>query len=170
MAFVKEQGNVVAFAEFSDLEAADQLLLASNEGLNDSSIIDPLLKRATERILSKLQSSTWWRSYFIKRSSSVVITKVTDIPPLNANYILARQNDFTDLCVATGLAEYILPLIADFGSEDNAERQKMSYYSTRAENLLKELVEAGDWYDFDASGVITSDEKEATVVNNRRIR
>ena len=169
MAFVKEQGNVVAFAEFTDVENADQLVLKLNEGLNDSSIIDPLLVRATERILSKLQSSSWWRSYFMNRSSSG-ISKVSDIPPLNANYIISRQNDFTDLCVATAMSEYILPLVADFGSEDNAERQKMGYYSTRAEGLLKELVEAGDWYDFDGSGVITSDEKQATVTNLRRIR
>lgn len=169
MAFVKEKGNVVSFAEFADLELSDQLLLVSNEGLNDSSVIDPKLVRATERILSKLQSSAWWRSYYLNRTSSS-ITKVTDVPPLNANYIIARQNDFTDLCLATALAEYILPMIADYGSEDNAERQKMGYYAERAANLFTELVEAGDWYDFDASGVVTSDEKQASVVNLRRIR
>lgn len=169
MAFVKTQGNVVAFAEFADLEARDLLLLTSNEGLNDSSVIDPQLQRATDRILSKLRSSTWWRAYFLARSPSAV-TKVSDIPPLNANYILARQNDFTDLCLATALSEFILPMVADFGSEDNAERQKMSYYATRAENLFIELIEAGDWYDFDGHGVITSDEKQASVVNTKRIR
>lgn len=169
MAFVKEKGNVVAFAEFSDLEARDLLLLASNEGLNDSSVINPQLQRATERILSKFRSSSWWRAYFLARSPTG-IKKVSDIPPLNANYILARQSDFTDLCLATALSEYILPMIADFGSEDNAERQKMGYYATRAEGLFNELMEAGDWYDFDESGVISSDEKEATVVNNVRIR
>ena len=169
MAFVKEKGSVVAFAEFADLEARDLLLLTSNEGLNDSSVIDPQLQRATDRILSKLRSSTWWRAYFVARSPQG-ITKVSDIPPLNANYILARQNDFTDLCLSTALSEFILPMIADFGSEDNAERQKMGYYATRAENLFNELIEAGDWYDFDGHGVITSDEKEPTVTNNRRIR
>ena len=169
MAFVKDRGNVVAFAEFSDLEARDQLLFVSNEGLNDSSVIDPMLVKATDRILSKLRSSDWWRAYFIARSPST-ITKVSDIPPLNANYILARQDDFTDLCLSMALAEFILPMIADFGSEDNAERQKMGYYSTRAESLFTELVEAGDWYDFDGHGVVTSDEKMATVTNNKRIR
>lgn len=169
MAFVKEKGNVVSFAEFADLELSDQLLLVSNEGLNDSSVIDPKLVRATERILSKLRSSQWWRSYYQKHTSTTV-TKITDVPPLNANYILSRQNDFTDLCLATALSEYILPMIADYGSEDNAERQKMGYYAERATNLFNELVEAGDWYDFDASGVITSDEKQAAVVNLRRVR
>ena len=53
MAFVIEKGNVVAFAEFADLEARDQLVLTSNEGLNDSSVIDPMFVKATDRILSK---------------------------------------------------------------------------------------------------------------------
>ena len=168
MAFVKEKGNVVAFAEFSDLESADNLVIVSNTVLDDSSVIDPQLRKATDRILSKLRSSDWWKSYFTRRDTS--IRRVADIPALNPNLILARQSDFTDLCLSTALAEFILPMVADFGSEDNAERKKMDYYATRAEDLFKELVEAGDWYDFDASGIITSDEKEATVVNNVRVR
>lgn len=169
MAFVKESGNVVAFADFEDFSNCDQLLILSNGGLDDSSVIEPLLKKATDRILSKFRSSSWWRAYFTARSSPRP-TKVSDIPALNANNIKARQSDFTDLCLATALSEYIIPLVADFGSEDNAERMKMSYYATRAESLFTELVEAGDWYDLDADGIITSDEKEPTVTNLKRIR
>ena len=48
---------------------------------------------------------------------------------------------------------------SDFGDEDNAERRKMGYYETRATELFIELVNAGDWYDFDGDATIQTDEK-----------
>lgn len=170
MAFVLTAGKVVSFAEFDDVQARDQLLFVVNESLKDGTIdVDACLVRATERILSKIRNSDWWRSYFVKRDQSSLRT-VADIPALDANLILSRHNDFNDLCVYTALAEYILPAIANFGTEDNAERQKMGYYDTKASDLLAELLVAGDWYDFDNSGVITSDEKDPGTHNPRRIR
>ena len=172
MAFVKEKGNVVAFAEFADVVARDQLLFDTNEGLNDSSIIDPTLVRATERILSQLRNTDWWRLYFISgtKHTTIPLGAVADIPALDADYIADRHNEFNDLCVYTALAEYVLPMIADFGSEDNAERQKMGYYATKAQTLFNELVTAGDWYDFDGSGVVASLEKQPGIINTRRVR
>lgn len=170
MAFITASGKVVSFAEYSDVESRDIRLFETNEVLSeDETVIDDLLVRATERIIAKLSSSNWWRSYFANRTTTSLRT-VADIPALDPNYILARQNDFTDLCVYTALAEYILPKIADFGSEDNAERQKMGYYGTKAQALFDELVEAGDWYDFDKSGVISSAEKAPSLTNLKRVR
>ena len=169
MAFVTELGNVTSFAEFQDVVDKDSRLFDANEGLSDD-IVDAQLVRATERILTKLRSSAWWRSYFVNRNTSTTINSVADIPALDPNKIKDRYNDFTDLCVYTALAEFILPSVADFGKEDSAERQKMGYYVQKADSLFGELVTAGDWYDFDDNGSIVSDEKQPGQYNLKRVR
>jgi len=169
MAFITESGNVTSFAEFQDVVNKDQRLFEANEGLSDD-IVEQQLIRATERILSKIRSTAWWRSYYIRRDSSIVYATAADIPAVNANRIKARLNDFTDLCVFTALSELILPSIADFGNEDNAERQKMGYYTQKADALLGELITNGDWYDFDNSGTISSAEKSPGQYNLKRVR
>jgi len=168
MAFITESGTVTSFAEFQDVVNKDQRLFDSNEGLSDD-LVEQQLVRATERILTKLRASAWWRSYYVVRSTTA-ITTTADIPALNVNRIKARTNDFTDLCVYTALAEFILPSIADFGKEDNAERQKMGYYSQKADNLFGELIAAGDWYDFDGDNTIETDEKSPGYYNLKRVR
>ena len=170
MAFIEEAGTVVSFAEFQDVLNKDQRLFEANEGLSDDAVEQQLV-RATERILTKLRSSAWWRSYFIARNNNVVQLKtVADIPALDPNRIIDRESDFTDLCVYTALSEYILPSIADFGNQDSAERQKMAYYTQRADELFGELITAGDWYDFDDSGTIASTEKSPGQYNLKRVR
>ena len=169
MAFITESGNVTSFAEFQDVVNKDQRLFEANEGLSDD-IVEQQLIRATERILSKIRSSPWWRSYYVTRDSATVYNTAADIPAVNANRIKARLNDFTDLCVFTALSEFILPSIADFGNEDNAERQKMGYYTNKAETLFGELITNGDWYDFDNSGTISSAEKSPGQYNLKRVR
>ena len=169
MAFITESGNVTSFAEFQDVVNKDQRLFEANEGLSDD-IVEQQLIRATERILSKIRSSAWWKSYYIRRDQNTVYNTVADIPAVNPNRIKARLNDFTDLCVFTALSEFILPSIADFGSEDNAERQKMGYYTQKADTLFGELITNGDWYDFDNSGTISSDEKSPGQYNLKRVR
>ena len=62
MAFVEEAGEITSFAEFQDVVNKDQRLFEANEGLSDD-IIETQLIRATERILTRLRSSSWWRSY-----------------------------------------------------------------------------------------------------------
>jgi hypothetical protein len=168
MPFIVENNTVVSFAEFQDVIQKDQRLFDSNEGLSDE-IIETSLARATERILTKLRASDWWVSYYIDRTSGAFRT-VADIPALDANRIKARQNDFTDLCVFTAMAENILPIIADFGNNDSAERQKMGYYAQRADALYGELITAGDWYDFDNNNTIASSEKSPGQYNLKRIR
>jgi hypothetical protein len=169
MAFIEEAGTVVSFAEFQDVVNKDQRLFEANEGLSDD-IVEQQLIRATERILSKLRSSGWWRSYYVNRSTGTSLNTVADIPAVDPDRIKSRLNDFTDLCVYVALSEFILPSIADFGNEDNAERQKMGYYTQKADSLFGELITNGDWYDFDDSGTISSDEKSPGSYNLKRVR
>jgi hypothetical protein len=168
MAFVIESSTVTSFAEYQDVVDRDQRLFQANEGLTDD-VVDPLLVRTTERILTKLRASDWWRSYYLDQSNSPIYT-VADIPALNPNKIKARASDFTDLCVYWALMEYILPNIADFGNENNEERQKMGYYSNKADKLFGELITAGDWYDFDGDLTVESSEKQPGFYNLKRVR
>jgi len=169
MAFVTENNITVSFAEFTDVVSKDQRIFEANEGLSDETV-DAALVRSTERILAKLRNTQWWKTYYTRRDTTGLISSVPDIPALDPDKILARQSDFTDLCVFTALAEQILPGIADFSDPDSSERQKMAYYTQRMESLFNELVSAGDWYDFDDDGTIESSEKEIGYVNLKRIR
>ena len=169
MPFVTENNNVISFAEFQDVVNKDARLFDANEGLSDD-IVEAQLVRATERIISNLRSSAWWQGYYVNRSQGTVLKTLADIPALDVNRSIGRQNDFTDLCVYTALSEYILPSVADFGKEDNAERQKMGYYTQKADALFGELISAGDWYDFDDSGTIASNEKQPGQYNLKRVR
>lgn len=158
MPFVYENDNVISFAEFQDVLDRDQRLFDANEGLTDD-VIDPLLVRGTQRLLSKIKSSAWWKE-----------RNYPSIPDVNPDLIINRQGDFTDLCVYQSLTEYILPIVADFGKEDNAERQKMFYYTQKAEALFIELITSGDWYDFDESGTISDTEIKPGNQFDKRIR
>lgn len=168
MAFIVESGDVISFAEFDDLFARDSRVIDNNESLTDD-VIESHLIRATERILTKLRLTQWWQEYYMDRSSETYNTRA-DIPALDANKIKNRQNDFTDLCVYTALAEFILPKVADFGNEEDAERNKMGYYQNKADGLFNELVTVGDWYDFDDDDTISSSEKEPGRINLKRVR
>jgi hypothetical protein len=167
MAFISSGGNVISFAEDQDVFDADLRLFDANEGLDDG--VETSLIRSTERILTRLRASEWWQSYYVSRSTAT-LSSIADIPALDANRIIDRKNDFTELCVAIAMSEYILPKIADFGAVDNAEKNKMSYYTQRAEKIFAELITAGDWYDFDNSGAITSGEKQPGKYNLKRVR
>ena len=92
MAFITESGTVTSFAEFQDVVNKDQRLFDSNEGLSDD-LVEQQLVRATERILTKLRSSAWWKSYYVVRTTTA-ITTTADIPALDVNRIIARATDF----------------------------------------------------------------------------
>ena len=169
MAFIEQDNNIVSFAEYQDVIDRDQRLFDANEGLSESAIESALI-RTTERILSKIRSTNWWVDYYVKRNGSTTYRTRADIPALDPNRIIDRKNDFTDLCVYMALSEIILPSIADFGTQDNAERNKMSYYVNKAEHLFGELISDGDWYDYDDDGVIESQEKSPGFYNLRRVR
>ena len=156
MAFVYVDDMIESFAEFQDVLDHDQRLFDSNEGLSDT-VVYPLLVRSTERILTKIQSTQWYKDN----------APNTTIDP---TYILTRHNDFTDLCVYTAMSQYILPLIADFGTPDNAEIEKMKFYENKMNQLFGELIEDGDWYDWDNDGQINPSEVKPGRTLPRRIR
>jgi hypothetical protein len=169
MAFINDGTTVISFAEYQDILDRDSRLFVTNESLSED-VVEPLLIRATERILTKLRSTQWWQSYYVRRSNSGTFLTSADIPALDPLKIQDRESDFTDLCVYTALAEFVLPLVADFGTQDNAERQKMGYYTQKASALFDELVSAGDWYNFDGTATITSAEKQPGFINLKRVR
>jgi len=170
MSFIIENNVTISFADYDDCVDKDKRLFEQNEGLTDDYVEEQLI-RATERILSKLRSSSWWRAYFIRRdTANTVINTVADVPALDPDKIKSRLNDFRDLCVYTAFSNFVLPSIADFGAEDNAERNKMGYYSNKADDLFGELITAGDWYDFDDDGSIASTEKSPGQYNLKRVR
>ena len=169
MPFVIENDQLLSFAEFEDVAGLDQRIFSANEGLSPDQVFEALV-RASERILTQIRSSNWWKSYYVNRSSGESFRTVADIPSLTPSRIIDREKDFTDLCVFVALSEYILPGVADFGDDDSAERKKMSYYKQRADQLFAELIRAGDWYDFDGDGVITSQEKQPGQYNLKRVR
>ena len=169
MAFIIENDITVSFADFQDVVSKDQRLFEANEGLSDD-IIEQQLIRSTERILDKFRATQWWRSYYSRRDQTIQYQTAADVPALDPDRIRDRENDFTDLCVYTALSEYILPSIADFGNEDSSERQKMGYYTQKADSLFAELITSGDWYDFDGDGNIQQGEKQPGQYNLKRVR
>lgn len=169
MAFIIENDVIISFAEYADVLKTDRRVFDSNEGLTDDVVEDALI-RATERIISLIRGSRWWKEYYLTRDTSSTINTVADIPSPDINRIAGRSNDFTDLCVYHALAHYILPQVADFGDEADTERAKMAYYTQKADNLFGELITAGDWYDFNDDSTISSEEKEPSYYNLRRVR
>jgi len=175
MAFITVSGNVIAFAEYSDVTDTDQRLFEANEGISSETMVEDLTEKATARILQLIRNTAWWRRYYLVEANEAqrqaTNTRSTpDVPLPNANLILARRADFTDLCVYFTLYEYLLPKVADFSSQDNAEVQKIGVYRTKFDKLFLELIEDGTWYDFDNSGTITELEKLPTRVNLVRVR
>jgi hypothetical protein len=177
MAFINPGGTgVIAFAEYSDVTSADQRLFESNEGISDPDMVEDLTAKATQRILQLFKNTSWWTRYFILEATSAQVTAAQtqsgylDVPLPNANLILARQADFTDLCVYFTLYEYLLPKVADFSNQDTAEVRKIGFYQTKFDKLFRELIDDGSWYDFDASGQVTSNEKLPTRTNIVRVR
>ena len=175
MAFITVSGNVIAFAEYSDVTDTDQRLFEANEGISSETMVEDLTEKATARILQLIRNTAWWRRYYLVEANEAqrqaTNTRSTpDVPLPNANLILARKADFTDLCVYFTLYEYLLPKVADFSSQDNAEVQKIGVYRTKFDKLFLELIEDGTWYDFDNSGTITALEKLPTRVNLVRVR
>ena len=161
--------QVVSFAQYSDVVSTDQRLFEANEGLTEA-VIDDFLVRSTQRILSLIRSTAWWGSLYYKTTPTSAVVLKTDLPQVNPVLILTRQDDFTELCVGYALWNYILPLIADFSKEDNAERAKIGFYQGKYQFLFDELINAGDWYDMNADGIVQAAEKLEGHNSLKRIR
>ena len=164
MAFITQGSTVISFADYDDALTIDQRVFEENEGLSADDVEDALI-RSTERILDILRNTAWYRRLALSQGASVLT-----IPAVSANKIVSRQNDFTDLCVFYALQHYLLPKIADFGTEDNAERVKIDFYLAKFNTLLEELLSDGDWYDYSGDGTVNTDEIQPFPVNYQRVR
>lgn len=175
MPFIRSGGNVIAFAEYSDVTNTDQRVFEANEGIADATMVEDLTEKATSRILQLIRNTGWWKRYYLIEATDAqrlaTNTRSTpDVPLPNANYILGRQADFTDLCVYFTLYEYLYPKIADYSAQDNAEVQKIGVFRTKFDTLFRELIEDGTWYDFSGDGSVTETEKLPTRTNLVRYR
>lgn len=169
MAFIETTTNFVSFAQYTDMTETDSRLFVANEALTEDVVTD-LLVRSSSRILSNIQATEWWRSYFLSQDTTTTIRTVADIPAPSGLKVKGRRDDFTDLCCYLTMYYYILPKVADFGSDDNDEKQKLGFYEQKYEKLFGELITAGDWYDFDGTGTISSTEKVPGHYRIRRVR
>ena len=175
MAFIISGGTVISFADADDVHTIDQRVFEANEGLTDA-IVEEVLIRGTTRIIQNFGASDWWRSYYIRMSGGTYDPLIYNslgllpIPDPDPNKILARQADFTDLCVYYSLSYYLLPKIADFSKEDNAERAKIGFNQEKYNFRFEELINSGDWYDFGGDGVVQSNEKLPGHMSLRRVR
>lgn len=172
--WIQVGGVVVAFAEYADVTATDQRVFEANEGLTES-VVEDLTEKATSRILSKIRQTAWWTNYYLTKADAAqrlaTQTMSTAYVPLpTPNNIQGRQADFTDLCVYLTLYEYLYPKIADFNNVDSAEVQKIAVFRTKFNELFKELIEDGSWYDFSGDGTITDLERDPTRTNLKRVR
>lgn len=158
MPFTYNGSDVLSFAEYQDVLDQDQRLFEANEGLTDD-VIEHLLERSTQRILDLIRLTDWWRDMYLTKTANPTYNTRADVPEVDPNKIIARKDDFTELCTMYALWYYILPKVADFSKEDNAERAKIGFYQGKYQFLFDELVNSGDWYDLDGTGVVTSDEK-----------
>lgn len=174
MAFIRSGGNVISFAEYEDVTAKDQRVFESNEGLT-SIIVEDLLERSTQRIISNISASDWWRGYYVRMSGAtydplIFTSGLVAVPSMDPNKIKAREADFTELCVYHALSNYILPKVADFSREDNSERVKIGFFNEKYRSLFQELIDDGSWYDFSGDGTIQNTEKMPTRTNLVRVR
>jgi hypothetical protein len=176
MAFILVGGNVVSYAEYTDVLQTDQRLFEANElKIPDESgfpnvtvFIEEMLERATSRINTKIKASAWWKGYLAYTGTTV--SNPALLPDFNPNRILSRKQDFTDMCVAYALKEMILPLIADFGNPESPEVQKIKFYDAKFNDLFNELLDMADWYDADGDGTVEDREKAYTFLPTRRSR
>lgn len=179
MAFIfNGSGNVISFSDSFDCKDIDQRFFEANE-INFTDAASPafssldeylevLCEKSTARILFKLKASNWWRNYngFVGNS----IPSIDDLPDVDPDKIKSRQQDFTDMCVYYTLKEYLVPKIADFGSDESQDIAKIKYYEQKFQDMFDELTAIADWYDYDGDGTVEASEKMTSYRMTRRTR
>jgi hypothetical protein len=168
MAFYFSYQTFVSFATYDDLIQRDQRILEANEGLTQAEI-DEYLKQASQRMLTQLRNTDWWKDSCFTIDPTLG-RDLRLLPVVNPSYIRAREQEFKDLNVYFALQEYIYPSLADFGNPESAEVAKIKFFKDQYDKLFQELIQSGDWYDFDADGTIEKAEKFPSVVNRVRVR
>ena len=181
MAFITDSGgNVVSFAEYTDVVQKDQRIFESNNlkipaesgFLSVQDYVEDMLTKSTDRILLKIKTSAWWSTYNNYTGTSFELNNLPNVDPDNIDpgNALGRQQQFTDMCVYYCIGEYIAPLFAEFGNEESPEVAKITYYKNKFNDIFNELLSVADWYDADGDGTVESDEKLTTFASRRRSR
>jgi len=182
MAFITDgSGDVISFAENTDLRQKDQKFFEANNikipaesgFLTIEEYLEDLCGKSTDRILLKLKVSTWWQSY--NAYVGTPISNLNALPNVNPNLIdpgnaLSRRQQFTDMCVYYTFSQFLFPLVADFGNPESEEVSKIQYYDAKYNDLFNELISVADWYDADNSGTVDADEKAVSYMRSRRSR
>ena len=181
MAFLTNgSGDVISFAEYTDVVQKDQRVFEANEivipaesgFLTITEFVEDMLEKGTSRILLKLKASTWWQQYCFYVGIDYNINNIPNINPNNIDpsNTLGRRQQFTDMCVYYTFKEYIFPLIADFGNEESAGVAKIKYYDEKYNQVFQELTALSDWYDADGDGTVEADEQATYYQTVRRTR
>jgi hypothetical protein len=168
MAFYTSGTRFISFAVYDDVVQRDSRLFESNEILTEN-ITDDLLALASQRILTSLKNTDWWREYNFRRNTSLQ-NDLRQVPAVDPFNIDGLEQEFKDLNVYLCLSEYLLPRVADFGNPESAEVQKIKHYKESYEDLLRAVIEDGSWYDYSGNGTISVDEREPAKVNQVRTR
>jgi hypothetical protein len=168
MSFNYNNSTFISFAVYADVTARDQRFFEANEGFT-STDVNTLLAQASQRILSQIKNTDWYRQGAFNNDASLG-NDIRLLPAVNPDHILGRQQEFKDLNIYLALSEYLLPKVADFGQETSAEVVKIKFYRDAYTALLKEVLESGDWYDFSGNGTIATEERYPNRLNLVRIR
>jgi hypothetical protein len=166
MAFNYSGSDFVSFAVYADVAARDQRFFEANEGFTTLEVND-LMALASQRILTQLRNTDWWKEYQRKLGN---VSDLTLLPAVDPDNIKFREQEFKDLNVYFALSEYLLPRVADFGNETSAEVVKIKFYKDQFVLLFNEVLNAGDWYDYNADGTVASTERLPSIQNRVRTR
>jgi hypothetical protein len=172
MAFNIVNNVFVSFAVYADVVARDQRFFEANEGLT-STDVDSLLAQASQRILSHIKNTDWYRRGAFANDSTLG-NDLRLLPAVNPKNILSKEQEFKDLNIYFAMSEYLLPKVADFSNTRpgsmSSEVVKIKFYRDAYDALLQEVLESGDWYDFSGNGTISKEEKYLNKINRLRIR
>ena len=168
MAFNYNNQTFVSFAVYADVTARDQRFFEANEGFT-STDVNLLLAQASQRILTQIKNTDWYREGAFTSDPSLKMD-LRLLPNVDPDNILTKEQEFKDLNIYFAMSEYLLPKVADFGNETSAEVVKIKFYQDAYNKLFKEVIEAGDWYDFSGNGTIVTDEKIPNRINRVRTR
>ncbi len=181
MAFLTNlTGNVVSFAEFTDVVQKDQRIFESNNlkipaesgFASTEDYVEDMLQKSTNRILLKMKTSAWWSTYNNYTGNTFEFNNLPNVNPdrIDPGNALGRRQQFTDMCVYYCFKEYIMPLYAEFGNDESPELAKITYYDAKFNDIFQELLSVADWYDADGDGTVETDEKLTTFARTRRSR
>jgi len=168
MAFVKSNTTFYSFASYADVIARDPRFFEANEGVTEEAC-DIFMEQASQRILSQIRNTDWWKEYAFDRDASLK-RDLRQLPQVNPFKIIGREQEFKDLNIYFAMLEYLLPSVADFGNPQSAEVEKIKFYKDQYTALFTQVIESGDWYDFDGDSNISVTEKSPSITNRVRTR